>query len=290
MLGTELVRQCAEQNLQVCPTDRDVDITSLSLLTDYAYICKPKWIINCVGIKKTEEESLDPKLAFDLNARGVWNIAQVAEGLGVPLVHVSSDHVFSGVAEAPLDEDEPPSPLGLFGSSKLAGEQMLSTIQRVFVLRISQLYGFNGDNLIYRALKTMISGKPLYMSSDQFNSPTWTRDVVSAILNIILSNSTAYGTYHCACSGSVSKYDFVRTVAWHARLSGILQREPYIVSCNSRVVSERIEWPRNVVLDQEKLKKTFDIELPPWEASVKEFMLDLALNVDERQFWLAEAI
>ena len=277
MLGNELCEIFKESNVPFVGTDKEVSILESDALSHFAFEHKPDWIVNCSGYTAVDKAETDRNTAFAINAEGVKNIAFVAKELDVPLVHISTDYVFDGTSRTPLSEDAPVSPPGVYGKSKLAGENGIRKLHnKYFIIRTSWLYGQYGPNFIYTMLKLMNSRDSIKVVNDQHGSPTWTRNLAEFILHLAVSNSQSFGTYHFSGEGECTWYEFANEIYKKGRDLGLIQSQCTINPCASSEFLTPAIRPLYSLLSKEKVKKTFSINIPTWEESLNKYFFSLS--------------
>ena len=273
MLGKELCEVFKESNVPFVGTDKDVSILEPDALKHFAFELKPDWIVNCSGYTAVDKAETDKDTAFAINAEGVKNIALAAKELDAPLVHISTDYVFDGTSKTPLSEDSPVSPLGVYGKSKLAGENWIRKLHnKHFIIRTAWLYGQYGPNFVYTMLKLMNSRDSIKVIDDQHGSPTWARDLAELILSLVVNNTQSFGTYHFSGEGECTWYDFADEIYKKGKECGLIKSECTIEPCTSGEFPTPAKRPSYSLLSKEKIKKTFSVTIPGWEDSLNKFI------------------
>ena len=277
MLGTELSLLFESRGLSFFGTDRECDITDLDSLLRGPGDRKVEWVINCSAYTAVDKAEDEEELARRINARGAGNAARVAREMGARMIHISTDYVFSGSGNRPYLEEDPVQPLGAYGRTKAEGETLVrEACSEHFILRTAWLYGRHGKNFVYTMLKLMSTRSELSVVSDQWGSPTWTRDLALAIVSIITSDSRAYGTYHYTNEGETTWYDFAREIQRLGRESGLLQSEGFIRPLTSAEYPTKDQRPSYSVLSKRKIGSILGIKPPQWRGSLESFMQDLS--------------
>src|SRR6056297_2724159 len=149
MVGSEIEKRLQAENLKYWASGREVDVSDYKVLEKYARDKKMEWVINCSGYTQVDEAEQEVEEAFKVNRNGVRNIALFCAKRGIRLIHISTDYVFDGMISNRkyYTEEDKPAPLGIYGKSKLTGEQEIINIMKdYFILRTSWLYGENGPN------------------------------------------------------------------------------------------------------------------------------------------------
>jgi dTDP-4-dehydrorhamnose reductase len=256
----------------------EADLTKPELLRTTLTSLKPDIVINCAAYNFVDKAESEFSNAFDVNARGVRDLAIVCRDLGSTLVQFSTDFVFGldKGRNVPWTEDEPPGPVSVYGLSKLAGEYSVRSIcPRHFVIRTCGLYGVwgsggKGGNFVETMLRLAGMGKPLRVVADQVCTPSYTVDVATATAALIRTGR--FGLYHITNAGSCSWHEFaakiLELVIAQAELTAITsaefgapaRRPSYSVLANNALMDAGIPPPRpwpdalEVYLDERKRK------------------------------------
>lgn len=225
-------------------------------------------IVNCAAYTNVDKAEAEPALAEALNAEAVGHLAAAMKRRNGVLVHVSTDYVFGGIANnTPCTEETPCAPLGVYGKTKLRGEQaVLRTGCRHLIIRTAWLYSEFGRNFLKTMLDLTASRPALKVVFDQAGTPTYAGDLAAAIFTIVENRlfDGHEGIYHFSNEGVCSWYDFARTIAALAGHDGC-EIEP----CHSDEFPSPVTRPAYSVLDKTKIKKTFGLRIPYWTDSLK---------------------
>lgn len=221
-------------------------------------------IVNCAAYTNVDKAEDDVAMADLLNNRAVENLAVAAKEADAVLVHVSTDYVFQGDRNVPCREDWPTHPLGVYGQTKLAGEQSLLRVGcRYLIFRTAWLYSAFGKNFV-KTMQTLTATKDsLKVVFDQVGTPTYAGDLAALIYRIIENNQLdKQGIYHYSNEGVCSWYDFAKEIC---ALSGnVCDIQP----CHSDEFPSKVQRPHFSVLDKTKVKETFGITVPYWKDSL----------------------
>jgi dTDP-4-dehydrorhamnose reductase len=273
MLGQDLAQQLKELNLPFIGSDREISILDPEALNAFADEHKPSWIINCAAYTAVDKAEEDVAAAYAINQTGVANIARLAAERDIPLIHISTDYVFDGTSSTPLSEDAPTGPQGVYGASKLAGEEEIRKIcSKYFILRTAWLYGQYGPNCVSTMLKLMNKLDSLKVVDDQKGSPTWTRDLTGLIGTILKTSSEAYGTYHLSGEGECTWFDFASRIYSLGKEFNLISSECVLNPCTSDEFLSPAKRPAYSLMSKEKVKKVFSYAVPRWEDSLQTFM------------------
>jgi dTDP-4-dehydrorhamnose reductase len=303
MLGTELSLLLEKQGIPFTGTDREVDIADPAALTAFAASLWPgkadgaadndkRWIINCAAYTAVDKAEDDGETCRRLNTLGAANIAATAKNSGARLIHISTDYVFdgkgipagtvSGGSEKssvlrPYREDDPTNPIGVYGLTKRDGElAVIKNNPQSCIIRTAWLYGRHGNNFVATMLRLMNERDKVQVVNDQWGSPTWTRDLAGAIVEIIKTDrKPAYGIYHYTGEGSISWFDFAVKIYDAGRASGLLKKDCAVVPCTSAEFPARVKRPAYSVLDKTKIKAALGISIPEWNTSLEKFLTEI---------------
>ncbi len=278
MLGTEVEALLKGQNTPFIASDRELDIGDPSQIEKFVSGKSLSWIINCAAYTAVDQAEDEPDLAFRVNASGPLNIANIAEAKHAKLIHLSTDYVFDGMKEGAYTETDTPNPIGVYGCSKLAGEQHITqTMKQYFIIRTGWLYGRHGNNFVLTMLRLMRERHEVRVVKDQCGSPTYAQDLARFIIGIILDNSHHYGIYHFTNAGKTSWYDFACNIKNLATDKGALKNECRMIPITSDQFPTKAKRPMNSYLSKEKVKSIFNnITIRPWESALVDFMSELS--------------
>lgn len=217
MLGTDLVAALAAAGEPVRPLGRsDADVTDERAVR--AAVAGARVVVNCAAWTAVDAAESDEPAAFRVNAVGAATVARAAREAGARLVHVSTDYVFDGRADAPYAEDAPAAPRSAYGRTKLAGEWAVRAEHPDhLVVRTAWLYGAGGACFPRTIARAAAERGALQVVDDQVGQPTWTADLADLVLRLVAAGVPA-GTYHGTASGAVSWHGFARQVVASAGL------------------------------------------------------------------------
>ena len=246
----------------------ELDITNLEAVRCMVAEKNVKVIVNCAAYTNVDKAEEDVEFCELLNAKAVENLAVAMKEVDGLLVHVSTDYVFGGDPyNTPCTEDKKGTPTGVYGLSKLHGEQ---NIQRVgchhLIIRTAWLYSEFGKNFVKTMLALTASKPRLNVVFDQVGTPTYAYDLAAAIFDIVEGRKYEGndGIYHYSNEGVCSWYDFTKMIAEYAGNSAC-----DIQPCHSNEFPSRVVRPAYSVLDKTKIKNTFSLSVPYWTDSLK---------------------
>jgi dTDP-4-dehydrorhamnose reductase len=298
-VGQELVKTLADlpQLGSVVEVSRDIlDLTDLSAIATTVADTHPSLIINAAAYTAVDKAESEQALAYRINAEAPRAIAQAAHTCGAALVHISTDYVFAGEAGSPRCETDATGPLGVYGQTKLAGEEAIrDSLEAHIILRTAWVYGTQGKG---NFLKTMLRlGKErdsLSVVADQVGSPTWAKDIAETLgqLSVKLGDrphdppdvqgqnspeceaSNLFGTYHFTNSGVASWYDFAIAIFEEARNLGIPLKVQTVRPIATADYPTPASRPAYSVLNCQKIARALGYSAPHWRASLRAMMED----------------
>ncbi len=197
-------------------THAEIDVTNREQVFDVLSRNAPELVVNTAAFHNVDVCESELERAFQVNAAGAMNVADACHELGAALMFISTDYVFAGDLKRPYVEQDPTTPISVYGTSKAAGEQLVrSRLSKHYVVRTSGLYGIagasgKGGNFVMRMLELGRGGKDLRVVDDQVLSPTFTQDLAEQLLR--LASTERYGTYHITNSNECSWYAFAKEI------------------------------------------------------------------------------
>ena len=267
-LGSEMRRLGAVSPNNYIFTDvAELDITNADAVMYVAKHYSIDAIINCAAYTNVDKAESDEATAELINATAVANLAAAMKEVGGTLFHVSTDYVFDSEGNTPRTEDMPLNPLGVYGKTKLHGEQaILESGCKALIFRTAWLYSEFGNNFLKTMLRLTAEKEQLNVVFDQVGTPTYAGDLALAIFSIIEAGvyEGNEGIYHFSNEGVCSWYDFAVEIAAVAGNTGCR-----INPCHSSEFPSPVKRPPYSVLDKTKIKNTFDIDIPHWRESME---------------------
>lgn len=263
-VGSAFARMLDMTEIDVLLTEiDDVDITDMDAVHIYADMNRPDVIINCAGVGGVRFCQENKDMAYKVNAIGARNLSVAARSIHAELVQMSTDDVFDGSGSEPYDEFTPPSPVSIYGKSKLAGENFVKTIApKHLIIRSSWVYG-EGRNFVTDLIKQSKHERVIAVDAGQIGAPTSAVEVAKVIDRLLQKD--AYGTYHAVCGGTCSRYEFAKKIAELCRLDVKIVPEEGVDPAGR---------PSYAVLDNLMLRLN-DIELPvDWEEALTVYLKD----------------
>lgn len=252
----------------VCDGYEKLDITNLDAIRQMVAQLDVKCIINCAAWTNVDAAETAGDIVEQLNAKAPENLAMVMKEVEGLLVHISTDYVFGGDPyNTPCREDQKGSPTGVYGQTKLHGEQrILATGVKHIIIRTAWLYSEFGKNFVKTMLSLTATKPQLKVVFDQCGTPTYARDLADVIYDIIENRKfdNNEGIYHFSNEGVCSWYDFTKVIA---QMAGHTTCD--IQPCHSDEFPSPVKRPAYSVLDKSKIKDTFGITIPYWTDSLR---------------------
>jgi dTDP-4-dehydrorhamnose reductase len=277
-LGWETARRAKSFGLSVHACGHaELDIADPIAVRRTAKAVAPKVIVNAAAYTAVDKAESDKDAAFAVNGDGPAYLAST----GVPLIHISTDYVFDGAKSGAYLEGDPVAPLGIYGASKLTGEEVVRALApKHVILRTAWVYGVAGNNFVKTMLRLGRERDVLRVVDDQHGCPTFAGDLADAVLSLakrIVDNTMpadGWGTFHCTGSGRTTWCGFARRIFETA--GPRLTKTPRVDAITTAEYPTPARRPANSVLDCSKLTRIHGITLRPWEAALKD-MLDSTL-------------
>ena len=247
---------------------KSLDITDEQAIAKAFKEHQPAYFINCAAYTAVDKAESDQELAYEVNAKAVGNIAAACLTANCQFIHISSDYVYHNGLDRPLLETDLTNPKGIYAASKLQGDKVAIEVNSAtIILRTSWVYSSFGNNFLKTMIRLGNERDQLGIVYDQVGVPTYARDIAAAIFSIIAkvenTQSSYGGIYNFAPQGVTCWYDYAKTIF---ELEGI---ECKVNSILSKAYPTPAQRPTYSVLNCDKIKETFGIEIPYWKDSVK---------------------
>ncbi len=269
-LGTHLVNEAKASGLSVTALDRDdADFSNEDSVKQAIVRNQPEIVINCCAYTAVDKAESDINLADAVNHLGVLALAKASNDLSIPVIHVSTDYVYSGESDAPYFESAKTDPLSVYGKTKLKGDlALIKHNPKHIILRTSWVFGEFGNNFVKTMLKLAQSRDELSVVSDQKGKPTYTGDIVTAILKFVekinSEGSANWGIYHCSSAGETNWHDFAKAIFELALEKEILTNSMTVNPIPTSDYPTPAPRPLYSVLNTDKLETEIGTALPHW--------------------------
>lgn len=271
-LGYDVVTILKERNIDYLGADlKEFDITDFTaahrFITDYG----PDAVIHCSAYTAVDRAEDEPELCRRVNALGTENIAKICKEIDAKMIYISTDYVFPGNGEAFYEVDSPTGSQNVYGQTKLEGELAVRNIlKKYFIVRISWVFGINGNNFIKTMLKLGKERSELDIVADQIGSPTYTADLAALLCDMVVTDK--YGTYHATNEGICSWGDFAEEIFKQSRLNckvNHIKAEEY---------STKAARPKNSRMSKKSLNEAGFNSLPAWQDAVARYLKEMGIN------------
>jgi dTDP-4-dehydrorhamnose reductase len=271
MLGTDLV-QMLMGKYEVLECDlHNCNILDCNQVENLVSSYRPNVIIHTAAYTNVDQAETDKEAALRLNETGTKYVATAAKQCHARLIHISTDYVFDGTKTSPYTEEDIPHPLGVYGTTKLRGEQQVQQIfgdQGYLILRTAWLYGKHGKNFVSAILQRVQQQDILSVVNDQTGSPTYTKDLARGIILLLEQNIS--GIIHLTNSGYCTWYEFAKTILEFAQLSHVT-----VQSMSTTELNRPAPRPRFSVLDTSKFVALTGQKIRHWKQGLQEYFEDL---------------
>ncbi len=274
-LGWELQR-AKPGDCKLTALSRDqLDITDLEQVNNTINSIKPDWIINAAAYTAVDKAESDSEGAYAINADGAANLATAAQASNVRLLHISTDFIFDGKNNRPYLPDDNPNPLGVYGASKLAGEQKVRELlgDETLIIRTAWVYSSHGNNFVKTMLRLMEERDTLGVIEDQVGTPSWAAEIATAIYLSIENNLR--GVYHWTDTGAASWYDFSVAIYELGQEAGLISSSVTINPIPTEAYPTPAERPPYSILNKDSLRKAINYTGKHWRDSLSQMILEI---------------
>ena len=265
-VGHALMQQLAEYDL-IGLTRKDCDLSKLDQIKRTLDHYKPDLIINSAAYTQVDQAEEEKDLAFMINRDAPKKMAEKAHEYEIPFIHFSTDFVFDGVKDTAYNENDPTNPLGVYGLSKLAGEQAIQDVGgQYYILRTSWIYSKVGQNFFLTIKSLSQKQKELRVVSDQIGVPTSSYFIANQIKKMIIQlRPNNIGIYNLVPEGKCSWYEFAKEI--------IIKTNPAfdinnVIPIHSDQYAAKAKRPKNSVLDNSQIKNSFMLKFDDWKSEL----------------------
>jgi dTDP-4-dehydrorhamnose reductase len=250
-----------------------LNLADAAAIRRYVKELRPGLLINAAAHTAVDQAESEAELAFAINATAPGVLAEEAAAQAIPLIHYSTDYVFDGSKGSPYQEDDATAPLGVYGASKLAGEDAIRAIGgQYLILRTSWVYSLHGRNFLLTMQRLLQEREELRVVADQIGAPTWAGSIAQATTALIQrwrdGQTGEWGTYHLTGQGETSWFGFAEAIAAQLRAQG--KPCARLVPITSSEYPTPARRPLNSRLDCSRLQRQWGIHLPDWHAALLE--------------------
>lgn len=272
-LGYDVFREGNNQGYEMVGIgSKDLDITDKQAVYDFVKKVNPNIIIHCAAYTAVDKAEDEKEKCWNVNVEGTKNLVTVAKEVNAKFMYISTDYVFDGVGVVPFVETDEPNPVGYYGKTKHEAEKIVqANLDKWFIVRISWVFGTNGNNFINTMLRLSESRDELNVVGDQFGSPTYTFDLAPLLLNMI--HTEKYGIYHASNEGYCSWADFATEIFKQAKKNvkvNYIKTEEY---------PTRAVRPKNSRMSKQKLISNGFKPLPKWQDALSHYLNEISQEV-----------
>ncbi len=276
-LARELQSELAGTGKLLALGHNALDLAVPEQIREQVRLLRPDLIINAAAYTAVDPAETHREQAFAVNARGPQVLAEEAARLGVPLIHYSTDYVFDGRKTEPYDEHDTPNPLGVYGASKLAGEQAIQAVGgEHLILRTSWVYGVHGHNFVKTMLRLARQRDALGVVSDQIGCPTQAGSIASVLLELARRYADgaelAWGVYHYSGAPACSWYDFAVEIFRQGEAAGLIARQPEVSPIMTAQYPTPARRPAWSVLDCSRFEAAFGLAPHRWQEDLADVL------------------
>lgn len=249
----------------------ELDITNEAAVQKVLQVERVEALVNCAAYTAVDKAETEVELAYAINATAAGVLARACAANGVRLVHVSTDYVFDGQGKEPYREDDPVSPVNVYGASKQKGEaEVMEANKDAIIIRTSWVYAPFANNFVKTMLRLMQSRPEIGVVADQYGSPTNALDLAGAILQVLDSGKKEGGIYHYSNDGIISWYEFALAIKdW----SGF---DCHVKALTTPEYPTPAKRPAYSGMDKTKIQQVFGVALKPWKESLAACLQQLA--------------
>jgi len=276
-VGRELMLLAASYGCQAVGVDQNkLDITDQAAVAQAIHEYSPDAVINAAAYTAVDKAEDDSAAAKAVNATAVSYLAQACADADIPLVHISTDYVFDGSKDAAYDEDDAVSPLGVYGETKLAGEQAVQRLcEKYYILRTSWVFSAHGNNFVKTMLRLGAEREVLGVVADQYGKPTSAKEIARVIYDMLTSHKQAWGLYHIAQPEVSAWFAFAEAIFAEARSQGMALKLSTLNAIQTDDYPTPAKRPANSELNCDRLEQTFKLNIKPWKDSLADVIKDL---------------
>ncbi len=267
-LGYDIVKECEKRNIDAVGVDiEEMDITNPAQVEKVIKETQVDAVIHCAAWTAVDKAEEQVDLCRKVNKDGPANIAKVCEELDIPMMYFSTDYVFNGLGEEPWMEYEEREPLNVYGQTKYEGELEVERLKKYFTIRISWVFGLNGNNFIKTMLRLGKERGEVSVVNDQVGSPTYTYDLAKLCVDMIQTDK--YGTYHATNQGYCSWYEFACEIFKQAGMN--VKVNPV----DSSAFPAKAVRPKNSRMNQTELDRNGFDRLPTWQDALERYLKEI---------------
>ncbi len=282
-VGCEICRKAPGYELDVVATDiNNLDITDIDAIRKLQAKHQADIVVNAAAYTAVDRAETDSQIAYDVNALGAQNLAITAGEYNLPILHVSTDYVFSGTASSPYRDDAEPDPRSVYGATKLAGEQLVAKANpRHLTLRTSWVFGIDGQNFVKTMLRLSNEQDEINVVSDQFGSPTFAGHIATALLKLTKqyqqTGELLWGNYNFCDRDATNWHQFAEKIMQLGLENGLITSTPVVQPILTEDYPTPATRPLYSVMDCSRFEQIFPhIGISSWESGLREMIAFLS--------------
>jgi dTDP-4-dehydrorhamnose reductase len=271
-VGRELVEQAEQKGVDAISFgSAELDITDRVAVLSAVKDSQPTVVVNAAAYTAVDKAEAEIDLAYAVNRDGVENLALACKAQNIPLIHLSTDYVFDGTKDSPYLESDMPNPIGVYGASKYAGEQVLQAVwSKHIILRVSWVFGIYGNNFVNTMLRLAKQRDALSVVDDQFGAPTSANAIAREILKYVSNEDSFYGLFHLESSPGVTWYEFSQCIFARAVHFNLVDYSPALSPISSSEFPTPVKRPQNSKLSA-RVESKFPVQY--WRADLDDLLL-----------------
>jgi len=265
-LGYDVIKELNKKDIECLGVDiEEFDITDAQASEKFIAAYRPDAVIHCSAYTAVDKAEDNLELCWAVNAGGTKNIAKACKKIDAKMIYISTDYVFPGQGNVYYEVDDQTGPLGAYGQTKLDGELAVKeALDKYFIVRVSWVFGVNGNNFIKTMLKLSETRDEISVVSDQIGSPTYTADLAPLLCDMVVTNK--YGTYHATNEGICSWADLA------AEAFKAAGRNTQVKHITTEEFGAKAARPKNSRMSKKSLDDAGFKRLPEWQDAVKRYI------------------
>jgi len=287
-LGSELKKTCPSNVELICFGSKELDISNAEQVNELLITHSPDIVINAAAYTAVDKAETDTDTAYAVNEQGAANLANACKNIDAKLIHISTDFVFDGTSTMPYTASDATNPLGVYGASKLAGEQAINEIlgSQATIVRTAWVYSVFGNNFVKTMLRLMAEKEQLGIVGDQVGTPTWAAGLANMLWALVAkaSSEQVLNTENTATilnwtdAGVASWYDFAVAIQELAIEQGLLTKSIPISAIPAASYPTPAKRPAFSVLNKAQAEEISGVKTVHWRAQLKAMLTELKLN------------
>lgn len=267
-LGADIVKELNRRGIRnIGIGSSDLDITDDEAVFNFFNLYKFFYVIHCAAYTKVDLAEDEKDTNYSINVHGTSNIVKQCHKYNIPMVYFSTDYIFGGEGDKPYREDDEAHPLGEYANAKYQAEQEVKKLDKYYIVRISWVFGKNGNNFVKTMIRLSETKNELNIVSDQIGSPTYTVDLSNAIVDMISTDK--YGIYHLTNEGYVSWANFAREIFKR------MNKDVVVHDVTTEEYNAKAKRPKNSRLDKSKYINAGFNKMPTWQDALDRYLKEI---------------